>query len=184
MSSEFDFFAINPLLEKASERPNLCYHNPTHKYIEISNDGKVTVLTNDLSSVQDGREYSVAGGYKRLKNGESRLFIAFNEMDGVHIAEIDDLNALADGFGIPRTFTHIHSFTYRLADDCYSDRGQVKVNIKFNCGCTLGECNCRGFARYFKEKHGWELVLKSAPMCRTDECKIRFKRNSFESNPL
>lgn len=184
MNSEFDFFAVNPLLEKASERPNLFYHTPTNKYIELRNDGTVIVLTCDLCSVQDGREYSVAGGYKRMLNGESRLLMAFNDYDGVHITEIDDLNALADGFGIPRTFEHEHRFTYTLANDCYSERGQVKVDIKFNCGCSLGECNCRGFARYFKEKHGWDLVLKSAPMLRSNECRIRLKRNTFESNPL
>ncbi len=174
-----EFLINNPFLKHTSDMPNFYYDNPGDKYFEILNDGTVIVLANDISSVDYGREWSVAGGYKRAKNGESRLFIAYNDMNAIHIAEIDDFKALADGFGLPYETDHVHKFSITEPEYPSTTRGQVKVGIKFSCGCSIGHCNRRGFARYFKEKHGWTLIQKSTPILRESQCDISFSTIGF-----
>jgi hypothetical protein len=98
--------------------------------------------------------------------------------------EIDDLNAFADAFGIPRPDDHKHKITWKLSqiDDGHS--AYARVNIVFECGCDLHQMGIKKFALDLNMQKGWVIATSTGFSSHSDgkttEYTISVKRNSLK----
>lgn len=154
-------------------------------YFEVYPNGEVAEVLGDITSVGDKKPSSVYGSYQRAKNNECVLYLATVSPYGeAKVYRVDDLEALADSYGILRTFDHEHDVHAAFSEKDSGSGRYAEIDIEFRCGCVLGNHNKRIMAKYLKEKYGWEIVLKSINSEPLSKRRITVERKSLSHTPL
>lgn len=167
-------YKIEPAVE------NCNYNNQHFFYFEVLNDGTVNRIHHKIADVNNPKEHSIVTAYLRAKDDQSKIFFAcLNEYGNPDVVRVDDLEALADSFGIVRKTSHIHDIAWKFNETDDGKDRQAKIDIRFKCGCTIGEHNKRIMVKELCEQKGWRIFLNSIPYFETTECTIRLERNSI-----
>lgn len=154
-------------------------------YFEVYPNGEIVEVLGDISSVGDKKTSSVYGSYQRAKNNECTLYLATVSPYGdAKVYRVDDLEALADSYGILRAFNHEHAVHAAFGEKDSGNGRYAEIDIEFRCGCVLGSHNKRIMAKYLKEKHGWEIILNSIDSQPESKKRIRVERKSLIKTPL
>lgn len=154
-------------------------------YFEVYPNGEVVEVLGDITSVGDKKLSSVYGSYQRAKNNECTLYLATVSPYGdAKVYRVDDLEALADSYGILRAFEHEHDIHAAFSEKDTGSGRYADVDIEFRCGCVLGSHNKRIMAKHLKEKYGWEIVLKSINSEPLSKRRITVERKSLSNTPL
>ena len=154
-------------------------------YFEVYPNGDVVEVLGDITSVGDKKTSSVYGSYQRVKNNESVLYLATVSPYGdAKVYRVDDLEALADSYGILRAFDHEHDVHAAFSEKDNGNGRYAEIDIEFRCGCVLGSHNKRIIAKYLKEQYGWEIVLKSINSEPLSKRRITVERKSLSNTPL
>jgi len=154
-------------------------------YFEVYPNGTVVGVLGDITSVGDKKLSSVYGSYQRVKNNECTLYLAtVSQYGDAKIYRVDDMEALADSYGILRVFEHQYDIHAAFSEHDKGCGRYAEIDIEFRCGCLLGSHNKRIMAKYLKEKYGWEIVLKSIGSQPLPKRRITVERKSLSNTPL
>lgn len=154
-------------------------------YFEVYPNGDVVEVSGDITSVGDKKPSSVYGSYQRSKNNECILYLATVSPYGdTKVYRVNDLEALADSYGIFRAFEHEHDIHAAFSENDKGSGRYAEIDIELRCGCVLGSHNKRIMAKYLKERYGWEIVLKSIDSEPLSKRRITVERKSLSNKPL
>ena len=71
---------------------------------------------------------------------------------------IDDLNELADAYGIERDDPHIHEIEWKFSSMDDKISRYAYIDIKFKCGCKIEDGTIKKLALDLRKQLGWEVA--------------------------
>lgn len=161
-------------MRSAKESP-FPYASPLVCYIAVDQTGHAEQVDHDFTSVSQA--------YHHAADGTLTLYGVWPGKYHSDLFLIDDLNAFADAFGIPRPDSHVHEVEWALSpfDDGRSSYAYVDIVLK--CGCTLGSANIKKFALDMRQQKGWEVATSTGVSSTTSstgtEYTLRVRRKSL-----
>ncbi|MDR3217238.1 MAG: hypothetical protein LBT55_07550 [Clostridiaceae bacterium] len=160
-------------LRLSSEVENFPYGARTLCYIEIGMDGKVEQVGSDFASV--------SAAYNNVINKQSRLYAVWPGQYRSDLFLIDNLNAFADSFGVPRPDEHVHDILWKL--NAYDDgkSAYATVDIELKCGCVLKWEYIKKFANDMKAQLGWEVATSTGISGNGQSYTLRVKRSTLKN---
>jgi len=162
-------------MRSAKQTENFPYRSATVCYIEVDNSGKVSQVSNSIASI--------SASYHNAINGQVRIYAVWPGNYRSDLFEIDNLDALADAFGVPRPDEHTHSITWTLSPTDDGKSAYAWVCVVFQCGCSLGMNNIRKFANDMRTQWGWDVAtttgLGSHSDGKTTEYSVHVRRSTL-----
>lgn len=137
-------------MRSAKETENFPYSSKIICYIEVDNGGKVTQVSNNFAGI--------SAAYHNAVNKKSRIYAVCPGNYRSDLFEIDDLDALADAFGVPRPDEHVHKLTWTLSPFNDGKSLYADVYVTFECGCSLDSNNIKKFANDMKAQKEWDVA--------------------------
>lgn len=122
-------------MRSARESDNFPYASKQVCYIEVDKLCNVSQVDHNNSAMQ--------AAYNNAANGKSELFAVWPGNYQSDLFIIDDLNALADAFGISRPDSHVHQLDWVLSNIDNGKSSYAYVDIIFHCGCKLNINNIK-----------------------------------------
>ena len=126
------------------------YSAKTVCYIEVLKNGDVRQIYNSKSEIETA--------CLRAKNKESTIYAVWPGKYRSDLFIIDDLDALADAYGIDRDKGHLHEVVWRLNKNDDEKSSYASIDLEFCCGCCIGFDNIRLIANDFKKQYGWDMA--------------------------
>lgn len=154
-------------------------------YFEIYPNGIPYEVSSSINDIDHKDSGSLYGSYFRVKNNECNLYLSahYSETESV-VYRVDDIEALADAFGIIRDTNHVHDIHAAFSSSDDGTGRYAEIDIEFRCGCTLSSHNCRIVKKYLREKYGWEIVLGSIGFEPLTKRTISVERKSLSKTTL
>jgi len=162
-------------MRSAKENKSFPYQSNTICYFEVSGHGEVSQIGRDFNSI--------AAAYRNAASQRTRIFAVWPGEWSSDLFIIDDLNAFADAFGVPRPDDHRHSITWKLNPMDNGKSSYAYVDICFECGCELGRNNIKKFACDMEEQKGWDVATSTGISGHSGSYTIRVKRSSLGRLP-
>lgn len=139
------------LMRSAKACDNFPYRSKQICYFQVDKNGEVSQLQPNISEMETAYQSASLGNTTiyAVQPGDykSDLFI------------IDDINILADAFGVDRPDSHIHDITWCISSCDDGKSRYADIQFKFNCGCKLNENNIRKFANDMRKQMGWNVAV-------------------------
>jgi hypothetical protein len=130
-------------------------------YIELSGDGKISQIDTSYESVADA--------YERAASDKSTIYAVWPGRWSSDLFIVDDLDAFADAFGIPRPDSHKHDIFWKLSSIDDGISRYARVDIIFSCGCEINDNNIIKIARDLREQMGWDMAMSTGWGMHSDE---------------
>ena len=140
-------------MRKATDESCFPYAAKTTCYIEVSADGSV----GQVSCTKNDMTEAVA----RAKAGQSKLYAVWPGNYRSDLFIIDDLDMLADAYGIDHGNKHQHIVDYRMSDHDDGISRYASVNLVFDCGCEIDFNNIKAVANDLKAQFGWDMAAST-----------------------
>ena len=160
-------------MRSAKENLEFPYSSSLICYFEVRSNGEVE---------QIGKE-SAREAYVRATDNHSKIFAVWPGNWRSDLFVIDDLNAFADAFDIPRPDDHIHDITWRYSSCDDGKSLYADIDIVFRCGCSLTVDNIKKFARDMSKQLGWVIATSKGLSCYRSatgtEYSISVRRSSI-----
>ncbi|MEL7609466.1 MAG: hypothetical protein AAGU74_08155 [Bacillota bacterium] len=140
-------------------------------YIEVDKHGNVSQIDHSASAM--------FAAYHNAVDGRSKIYAVWPGNYRSDLFEIDDLNALADAFGVPRPDPHVHQLEWALSKIDDGKSLFAAVDIVFHCGCRLGFDNIKKFAMDMKEQKHWDVATSKGISGTGNRYTISVRRSSL-----
>lgn len=158
-------------MRSAKESNCFPYSSQTVCYIKIDQHGDVTQVDHSFASVSEAYADAVK---KRV-----RLYAVWPGQYRSDLFEIDDLNAFADAFGVPRPDAHVHDIEWKLSSIDDGKSSYAYVTVIFKCGCTLDFAHIKKFANDMRVQKGWDVATSTGISGNGSEYSVKVKRSSL-----
>ena len=119
-------------------------------YIELFSDGTLGQIPCHKSAIEQA--------YKRAINKESTIYAVWPGSYRSDLFCIDDLNELADAYGIERDDPHIHEIEWKFSSMDDKISRYAYIDIKFKCGCKIEDGTIKKLALDLRKQLGWEVA--------------------------
>lgn len=163
-------------MRSAKETVEFPYSAGTVCYFEVDSSGLVTQIGHDAASMTTA--------YQRAAAQECRLYAVWPGRYRSDLFVIDDLNTLADAFGIARPDDHQHAFTWELSEIDDGTSAYAYVDVVFTCGCRWDQYNRKKLAADLHQLKGWDMATSTGLSYHTQGDRtvytIRVRRRSLE----
>lgn len=165
-------------MRSAKETAKFPYSSRQICYIEVDNSGKVTQVSDNFTDI--------SAAYHNAVNKESKIYAVWPGNYRSDLFEIDNLDALADAFGVPRPDEHVHKMTWTLSPFDDGKSLYASVDVVFECGCILDLDKIKKFANDMKVQKGWDVAtskgLSSSFNGKKKEYTINVRRKSLHKD--
>lgn len=156
---------------------NFPYESKQVCYIEVSKDGSVTQIHCTKEEIR--------ASYQRIVNDAATLYAVWPGQYRSDLFIVDDLNVLADAYGIERENSHLHNIEYKISEFDDGKSLYAYVDIVFKCGCKLDFNNIKALANDLNKQYGWIMATSSGfgcsycPQTNKTVYSIRVRRSSM-----
>ena len=144
-------------------------------YIEVDLNGNVTQVGCNQTEIEEA--------YYRVKNEGSRLYAVWPGENKSDLFIVDDLDRLADTYGIDRGDLHIHDIKWVINKYDNPKSRYASVDIEFRCGCKFNYGTIKKLAFDLKKQLGWEVATTTGMGISISDCgcvyTIRVLRKSL-----
>jgi len=147
-------------MKSAKESGCFPYSSSVVCYIEVYGDGRIMQIHHD--------QKSISKAYSNAKNNKTKIYAVWPGNYRSDLFEIDDLNALADAYGVRRHDDHVHSLRWKLSPYDDGTSRYAEVDVVFECGCTIEYDNIKKIANDLREQMGWDMATSTGWSCHSD----------------
>ncbi|MCL2570013.1 MAG: hypothetical protein FWE16_02290 [Firmicutes bacterium] len=138
-------------MRSAKNSETFPYTSSTVCYFEVDSLGNVKQLD----------KQSMETAHSNATSDKSKIYAVWPWQYRSDLFLIDDLNAFADAFDIPREDDHIHDISWNFGSIDDGQSAWVSVDLYFNCGCKLDINNIKKIARDLNQQKGWDMAKSS-----------------------
>lgn len=122
-------------------------------YFEADQYGNISQL--------DHTEQAISAAYQKAIQKQTKIYAVWPGNYRSDLFEINDLNALADAFGVSRPDDHVHDIEWSISSMDDGKSSYALVDIVFKCGCSLDFNNIKKFANDMKLQKGWVVATST-----------------------
>lgn len=160
-------------MRSAKENKEFPYDSTLICYIEVFPDGKTRQVFCNQTDIEQA--------YNRAKKGESQIYAVWPGRYKSDLFIIDDLNKLADAYGIEKEDGHIHDITWKFSSMDDKKSRYVYVDIEFKCGCEFHYGMIKKLALDLKKQLGWEIATSTGLGSYAGKYTIKVLRSSIKN---
>lgn len=164
-------------MKRASENKEFPYASKFVCYFEVFPDGTVAEISNDVRAVEPA--------FQRASEGTVKIYAVLPERYVSSLYEIDDINLLADAYGIARPDDHVHDISWKLSSIDDGRSSYASVETFFLCGCKVTFDNIRKIAADLQRQKGWIMATSTGISCNykpgePEKYILRIRRSSLK----
>lgn len=137
-------------MRSAKEVEDFPYSAKTICYIEVDNCGMVRQVNHNFADISTA--------YHNAVNEKTRIYAVWPGNYRSDLFEIDNLDALADAFRVPRLDGREHKIAWTLSPFDDGKFLYAIINITFKCKCSLDSNNIKKYANDMKAQKGWDVA--------------------------
>ncbi len=158
-------------MRSAKESGYFPYSSKQVCYIEVDKHGNISQVDHTGSAM--------FAAYHNAVSGKSKIYAVWPGNYRSDLFEIDDLNALADAFGVTRPDSHVHQLEWALSNIDDGKSLYADLDICFHCGCQLNFDNIKKFALDMKEQKHWDVATSKGISGTGNRYTVSVRRNSL-----
>ncbi len=159
-------------MRSAKECKEFPYASKSICYIEVFPDGCVRQVSPSLSEIKPT--------YNNVTNNKSTLYAVWPGKWKSDLFIIDDLNLLADAYGIDYPGAHSHKIKWKISTIDDGKSTYAYVDITFLCDCELSHNNIMGFATDMKKQYGWDVATSKGIGGHSKHYTVCVRRSSLK----
>ena len=161
------------MIRSAKENANFPYSSKLVCYIEVNSSGVVKQIQCSESEMEQA--------YNRVKQGETQMYAVWPGEYRSDLFIIDDLDKLADAYGIDRADSHIHDIKWKFSSHDDKKSRYAYVDIEFKCGCEFHYGMIKKLALDLKKQLGWEITTSTGLSGYAGKYTIKALRSSIKN---
>lgn len=160
------------MIRSAKETVNFPYTSTQVCYIEVGLNGNVTQIQCNETDMEQA--------YNRVKKGETQMYAVWPGSYRSDLFIMDDLDKLADAYGIDRGDSHIHDIKWKISSHDDKKSRYAYVDIEFKCGCEFDYGMIKKLALDLRKQLGWEIATSTGLSGCAGKYTIKVLRSSIK----
>jgi hypothetical protein len=159
-------------MRSAKECGNFPYGWKAVCYMEIDLNGNVEQV--------ECNKIDIEKAYNKAKKGETKLYAVWPGDYASDLFIMDDLDKLADAYGIDRGDSHIHDIKWKISSHDDKKSRYAYVDIEFKCGCEFDYGMIKKLALDLRKQLGWEIATSTGLSGCAGKYTIKVLRSSIK----